>query len=382
MESAAAITTATPVSVEGFTYEDLSLRVVAPQPMLVWLAEFLAPAFVIGAGDDYDATVVLQEDPAAYEAAVAHHAGAETSELDCFINDSHVIRLPALTTSSGTIAFQASHRVVYRVDAPARAVTLLSRPGNPSARTALMRVVRELAMNRSLRRGGVFLHAAACAGAGRGMLLAGEKHAGKTTLLLYLLRATGTPFISNDRVLLPSPNADHVRAMPTIVTLRADTLAFFPRVRSELVTKSFSHQRTLAEAAADTQPARPWRDGSFGISPAQLTTLLGVEREAACMSRVILFPQRTNEANAGGLRELTPSEASIRIRSALLSAGLAKKTSDLFTFRDDPPPPEAEHLAQVAAAFSTRLRCLECQLGAYSYNSGALAEQCLRLLTG
>jgi hypothetical protein len=171
-----------------------------------------------------------------------------------------------------------------------------------------------------------------------------------------------------------------LRGMPTIVTLRGDTLAFFPGLRTEVETRSYYYQRTLAEAAEHPEPARPWRDGSFGVSPAQLCALHGVERRAECMPHVLLFARITGLPNRGGVHDLAPGEATARLRRVLLSAALAKQTSDLITLPDDPPAPDPERVEEVIRAFAARVPCLECRLGSRSYESGALAAECRRLL--
>ena len=370
-------------SVAGLTYQDdFALRVEAPPATLRWLEEFLTPAFTVEAAERDTPRVTLQEDEHRYAALSAEQAGAHTTELDCFINDSHVISLPAWSASAHEVAaFQESFRAFYSVDRGARSVTVTSRPGNAGARTALMRSVRELAMNRALRRGGLFLHAAALAADRLGALIAGQKHAGKTTLLLYLLRASGADYVANDRVLLPAAASPAVRGMPTIVTVRPQTVDFFPQLGAEIVARRYYHQRTLAEATDQAAPARAWPDGRFGISPAQLCAVLGVAPVDSCAPRVVLVPRITGDHDAGRLRELTRADALARLRHARLSAGLRKKTSALFVFDGDLPSPAAEEEEATLAAFADRVPCVECQLGTRSYADDRLATECMRLLT-
>ncbi len=371
-----------PGSVNGFTYGNLALLVGAARPgPLRWLEEFLSPPFQLGARDAYAATVTLREASRRYEEVLGHRPQAGAVELDCFVNDSHMIRLPAWASGPDTTtAFQQGLSVVYEVDRASRSVTILSPERNPNARTALMRAVRELAMNHARRDGGMFLHAAAIAVEGRGLLIAGEKRAGKTTLLLHLLRETGADYVSNDRLLLPSADAATLRAMPTIVTVRVDSLAFFPGLEADVQTRAYSYRRTLAEAAEVPQPTRPRSDDSFGLSPAQFCALLGVERRAECAPHALLFPRITGEAGIGRLRDLAPGEAAARVRRTLLSAGLAKTTSDLVTFPGDPPAPDAAHLEEMSRALAARVPCVECQIATSTYERGALAAECLRLL--
>jgi hypothetical protein len=382
MQSVATIVPRPTGSVEGFAYGALALRVEAPTAAtLRWLAEFLSPPFRAGRCDHYAATVTLREDAAAYDEALARRPPSATAELDCFVNDSHVIRLPSWTSAPATVtAWQESWRVLYSVDRRTGATTVLSPPDNPSARAALMRVVRELAMNHALCRGGVFLHAASMAVGGRGLLIAGEKGAGKTTLLLHLLREITGDYVSNDRVLLAAPDSPIVRGMPTIVTLRPSTLASFPDLAAAVLARSYHYRRTLAEAAEHRQPVRSWTDGSVGLSPVQLCTILGVALEPACELHAILFPRITPGAAAFDLRELAPAEAAARLRRAWLSAALPKRMSDLFALPADPPPPGDAHREQAGRALVARVRAFECRLGARAYEGGALTGACRRML--
>jgi len=375
--SAAGATTAS----ADFTYGDLSVRVSATRPdALQWLDEFLSPSFDVAPSAEYAATVTLHEDNRRYnEIAAAWHAD-QAVELDCFVNDSHVVRFPAVVSSSKQVtAFQASVPAFYRADPATRSFAIISGEGRTGARTALMRVVRELAMNHALLRGDIFLHAAALANAGSVMLIGGEKRAGKTTLLLYLLRHGRADYVSNDRVLFAARATPRLRAMPTIVSLRAETLPLLPSLAADFASAGYLHHRTVAEAAAQKGP-RTRSDGSYSLSPAQLCAALGVGSVASGMPRVMLFPRITGEANVGSLHDLAPVEALASLRRAVLSAGMAKKTSDLVALPGDPPAPPAEQLDATLCEFAATVRCVECRLGTRSYENGTLAAQCFALL--
>ena len=368
---------------QAFAYGSLGLLVQAPSSTpLRWLEEFLLPAFETEARPPYAARVCLREDTREYERSLARRPAA-AGELDCFINDSHVVRLPAWNSAPNTTtAYQEIYRALFVVDRAEHAVTVLSPAGNEGARTALMRAVRELAMNDSRRAGGLFLHAAALAVDGRGLLIAGEKRAGKTTLLLHLLRTTGADFVSNDRVLLPAPAAPEVRAMPTIVTLRTGTLDRIPGLRAAIESRSFYYRRTVAESAEHPAPARAWPDGSFGLSPAQLCSLLGVAARPRCAPRILLFPRLRGDRRGARLRDLSADAAAERLRRSLLSASLTKTTSELITFAPGSPAPDAEQLRALCDGVAARLPALECELGPDAYDGGSLAADCLRLLDG
>jgi hypothetical protein len=366
--------------VEELTYGEFAIRVGASLDALGWLVEFICPPFGTGGDGAGAATVTLRDDGRLYEQALAQRPMTDAPELDSFANDGHMIRLPAWTAAPHTIAaMQESFRVVYLVDESTRSVAILSRENNRRARTALMRVVRELAMNNSRCEGGLLLHAAALALGDRGVLIPGEKGAGKTSLLLYLLRETGAAYVSNDRVLLPAAMAGGVRGMPTIVTVRQGTVALFSDLQSTVQQWSYDYRRALAETLTDRQPAQPNPPGSYHFSPAQLCALMGAARRAECAPRALFFPRVVSGLHAGRLRDLAADEAAARLRRAWLSAGLSKKTSDLFSFSHCIPPPE-EHLEEMSRTFAARVPCFECQLGSRAYEDGTLAAECVRAL--
>jgi hypothetical protein len=86
-----------------------------------------------------------------------------------------------------------------------------------------MRAVRELAMGHAGDRG-LLLHAAAGAVAHRVVVLAGPTAAGKTTLLLHLLRSGVARYVANNRVRVSlGEDPPRARGMPTIVTIRPRT---------------------------------------------------------------------------------------------------------------------------------------------------------------
>jgi hypothetical protein len=80
------------------------------------------------------------------------------------------------------------------------------------------------------RRGLYMVHAAGLAVSGKGLLIAGQSGAGKTTLALALLRA-GFGFLADDTVFLSADrNALRILAFPDEADVTAQTLGFFPEL--------------------------------------------------------------------------------------------------------------------------------------------------------
>jgi hypothetical protein len=382
--SAKSLPDSAPGGLAELTYGSLRCRLTAPRPEpLTWLSEFLSPAFAVDSPQRRavaaDVAVTLEEDAARY-ANLAGSLPARAAPIDCFANDTHMIALPGWRDAVGvTIALHAAARVAYVVDAGAHRVAVVTPPDNPQARTALMRTVRELAMIRALAEGGAFLHAAALAHAGHGLLIAGVKRAGKTTLLLHVLEATGAEYVSNDRVLLPTGDAAAARGMPTIITVRAESRPFLGPLYDRLAGSGSHYRLTRAESVAPARRITPTDE--IGVSPAQLCAALGVTMRADCIPRAIVFPVIDPAAGRPVFRALSEKDAAARIPAALLSATLDKKVSDLFRFPDDPPLPGAAQLVRVARAWAARIPCFTCAIGPDAYAHGALAAECIARLS-
>ena len=85
-----------------------------------------------------------------------------------------------------------------------------------------------------LKRFGLYMvHAAGLAVAGKGLLVAGQSGAGKTTLALALLRA-GFDFLADDTVFLSLGKSGlRILAFPDEVDVTAQTLGFFPELQRQ-----------------------------------------------------------------------------------------------------------------------------------------------------
>ncbi|HVQ74245.1 MAG TPA: hypothetical protein VMT79_01785 [Candidatus Binatia bacterium] len=343
---------------------------------LAWLDEFLTPQFERRRDLDHEVRVRLVEDGAEYRSA--HALGPASGTADAFAHDTEVVSLPRWRGGPMRL-LDARLELLY--DVGAGAVTILSAPGNSRIRLALMRVVREIATNRAQAAGGLLLHSAAFTAEGRGVLIAGQKRAGKTTLLLHMLGAGGAHYVSNDRVLVATDGAapPGARGVPTIVALRPGTLDFFPALAARLAATCHRYRLTLDEAAA------LWRQGTSrapgGVSPAQLCWLLGARAAGECELGAILFPRITGAPGAIAARRLDEVAAAARLAGALFGLAHGRSTSDVFPARGCETAPDLGARTAHAHALAARVPCFDCALGLGAYGSastaGALIESVL-----
>jgi hypothetical protein len=279
---------------------------------------------------------------------------------------------------SGRGIFDARLGAFYVISSLGAAVEIVTNGLRPASRVALMRVVREVTLSRLRAQEGLLLHGAALACPGGGVIVAGPKASGKTTLVLHALRAPGARFVANDRVWLDLAEPMRVRGVPTIVAIRPATLDYFPAIREDLRPVGDRHALTIREArlAARRPAAKP-----PSITGAQLCDALGVPAEAEARLSSVVFPRVTGEAGAIEIERLPTSLAAQRLAGGLFHAAAPALVSEAF-----PPPagarlPDAATLYQRCAAVAARVGCFEARLGRDAYQEPASAEALVHRLT-
>ena len=360
---------------------DLGIRVESTEGShLAWLTEFLAPHFETRAEDAPHACAVrLVEDGERYGETL--RVGLGEGVLDAFALDSRIVSLPRWR-GNGTRLFDPDWQVFYEIAGQPLAITILSTPGNWKARTALMRVVREVATNRAQHGGGLFLHASAFAVGDRGVIVGGAKGAGKTTFLVHALRAARVEYVSNDRVLVRPGAQPRGRGVPAIVSLRPDMLEHFPALARDLAATGYYQRLTLAEAAVRPVPKAGQRPGLPRLSPIQLCRLLGVGARAECEIAAMVFPRVTGEPGPLALERLSPAEARARLEDALFGIRPGRWVSAVFALAEEAPPPDRPALAAGCQALADAVPAFECRLGLAAYASPRSADDMVATLLG
>ena len=310
-----------------------AIAVACDEPSILdWLDEFLSPAFerlAIGSAADFH--VLIHSDPSSYEAIAATRPNGTLPTRGCFALDREVVAHPHWMAAGRIVLDDVRLGAFYALE-PGRAEVFLQ-PASPRARSAAMRVIREVASVRALKDPDLLLlHAAALEHRGRAVLIAGPKGSGKTTSLSYLAAASGARILTNDRALLRLGGPEiEVRGIPTVVSIRDGTLELLslPRLRSLQRTPSAS-RHTLAEIEtlapqAHAEPAEPFR-----LSPAQLAHAVGVSLSARGRLSAIAFPEMRAEEASVRLDRLSPSEATRRLQQARFGIASAKSSPTVF----------------------------------------------------
>jgi hypothetical protein len=306
----------------GLRYEALAVRVESDEPShLAWLREFLTPAFDSIPASETSLAVRLVSDAVRYADALQRGPDPRGREVPCFWLDTGVVRLPRWAMAGPrAVVFDRESRAFYTL-CPGE-VDVLAPGGGQAVRSGLMRIVRDSAMAQTRRHGALVLHAAAALVGEQAVLIAGPKGAGKTTLLTHLVRGGRAGFVANDRVVIPAgPATPTVRALPTIVKVRYDSVRWFPDLRRRLEGSGFHHRLTVAEASrrpAGSGATVP--NGVFSLSPAQFCTLAETRAAAGGRFSAIVFPRLTHAPGALAVRRLSPPEATAALVGAQLGS--------------------------------------------------------------
>jgi len=334
-----------------------------------WLREFLIPWFEIctpGAGAFH---VRLTVSAAAFDALERRQAAATPRPLACFALDSQVVELPGWTDAEGSVLAEAQRGCFYQLRRGS--VEIVARARHPRVRVGLMRVVREIAALRRLGEGGYLdLHSAAFAVKDRAVLLLGPKRAGKTTLLAYALASGRASLLANDRVLIETSGSPaRAFGMPTLVSIRPDTLERFPSLGSGVPGGSaLLHAGEIeALAAGGSSEARPLK---FSLSPAQLAQKLGAGTLRCAPIAAIVVPEISPAESSWSLAPVAPEETAARLRENLYGARLGPRPRTVFEDIVDGAPDRRRDPAERLDRLAARHPMFVCRLGPDAYRDG------------
>lgn len=271
---------------------------------LEWLLEFFGPALT-PADSPPDWSLRVEPSREARE-RWRDTRPAQPEERVCFAFDSGPIRLPCWEAVGGFVIDDDERSCVIHVRD--REIAFTGEPGTRRWRFSVLLVLQEL-VAAAMRSDHLQLHAAAAECDGRALVLAGPKEAGKTTILLRLLRAGGWALMGNDRAFASEVDGEGVvHAMPLAVNLREDTANLFPelRLRPRRLTRPYLH--TVAELETARGPAASVGKRSDALTPAQVADSLAVPRSATGAIAAFVFPDVNGDDDGWALDALRPAE--------------------------------------------------------------------------
>ena len=305
-----------------FDLGDAAIRLVTPDAETIKsLQGFFDPYVptIAHAEDFYQLTTVF--DPRLFEATKTSLPATPDCEIVTTLQHDLEYQLKCFKSSEGMLIYDEQLQVIYHVREQTTQVVATE---GSRVRTALLRIIRGAWI---LGQAGLILHGCALEKNGNGIIISGDKYAGKTTSLLSL-SLKGYNIIANDRLLLSQSGV--ARGIPTVVKLRPRTLTSFPPLRHLL----------------------DWP--IFGVSDLARELKVMVKKEAAI--KAMTFLRYDESLRAPVFRKLSLDEAS-RVLSSHLFARREYEWVKLMKIGDSVPDPTEVRIPSVMSCF--RVSCNE-----------------------
>lgn len=313
--------------------DEITVVAAKEEAPLRWLTEFLGPWFRrVEVPEQPPLTVRLFTGGADYS-NWRRDATLLGGEVECFTLDGPPEPWALARGADGReAAFDERLGVALRpMRVPVPTVDVLVDDERPQGRAALMRVVREHAAAHAHARGDLPLHAAGVVAHGKATLFVGPRRAGKSTQLLHALTSPGARILTNDRAFARiEDNAAVVSGMPTIVSLRQETVARHPALQRALAGGAWYYPATVAECQAHSERGTRVQPPSSrpvpGLSGQQLATLLAIELSVKAPCTRLVFPSVDGptskvSSSAARLEPLSPADSARRLLLHGLTAG-------------------------------------------------------------
>ena len=350
-----------------FNFSGHAFRVEAPDDAMRWLQHFMEPQFVVKGADDPCETVRLVVDADRHARASASGPHPDDLHRPCFTLDSGIVTGRVWQAGDGgEVVSDEARDVFYRrpPDEPG-VVEIIASSDTAAARVALMRAIREYAMLYASRAGGLMLHAAAVCLGDEAFVIAGPKKAGKTTLLLHALRNERGTYVSNDRVALYlGPSGPVVHGIPTIVSIRRESTAWFPDLDLKLHGVRYDDDPNVVAREA---PPRPTPLTAWSLSPWQLCDIIGAPSRAAAPAGALLYPEVDPSVQGVTFEPLGREAACRALHGALFRSC---PTDGIFRMRDGFVTDAEAAIGARAARVLAELPSVLCRLGPDAYRDG------------
>ena len=354
----------------GFRGLRISIRGNDPAP-LRWLEEFVSPHLRqdTEAAPKREIRVVIDADRYAY--MLAEGGDCRAHQIDCFTRDGQFERHTLWRDGKESRLIHLEEaQALLALPSTDGAIDLIAQADCKAVRSALMRVVRELTTLWALHRGDLFMHSAAAVHRGGALVIAGDKSAGKTTMLLHALRQPRAQFLSNDRVLVElGPQGPIARGMPTIVKVRGECLQHIPGLSEPGQEHPLRHYLTIQECVQGSDLIEPPKRCPASMSPAQFCRWLDVEAVAEAPLETVVFPRVDPTVDGFAVRPLSVSEAAGRLAASLFSPGDAGPLSEAFRLVWDDSFPSRDATYQACHKLAELCPCHECRVGPDAYQS-------------
>jgi hypothetical protein len=361
-----------------FTYLSLNVKVSCyRKDHIAWLTEFLYPQFEITDSNLSDCEIAFIENDCIFNKL--HRIPPRLrKEVNGFTLDTKIIKLLLwYAAKRWQVLFDEELNVFYQISYRRNQVCILC-PSNSSfaARMALLRVIREYAMNYDYPEAGYFVHSSALDYQGTAVMIAGPKNSAKTSLLIYFLLHLSSQFISNDRVFLYFDNfTPIVKGMPTVVTIPQTTQSMFSRVGVSLPIYKYHHWYTLAESIDQQYFLKGSKEGDYTITPRQFCELIGTESCCKTNLSAIIFPRVSKTRSGILLEKIAKGKATERLKEVRFAKDIIHKKSvfHLASEKSNSNEPKCSY-DEFISKCASEILCFDCIVGYNAYEKNTAEE--------
>ncbi len=312
---------------QGIATASATLVADRPEPLL-WAQRYHTPFFRAMAASEAPASVVVRR----------VRVGQPTAEPKA------VLASPQLWGGTGLLWTSKDGRV--RLIAEQRTgVLYLGTPGRiymalpdmtPLVTKLPARVVREILVRQLLNEGYAQLHAAAVSVGGAGLLLVGDKGAGKTSLLIDFMCDVHADLCANDRVLVSPALPVRCMGLPTSIPVDLRRVAAMSELRRFIDADA---RRTLClDSDRHTRG-----DGKIHFSPHELAAALGVGICTEADVCAVVVPEFDSAEH-----EVQIAVPTYEVRRGVLARNTRTHTIELVNLLD-PSPGVEPNKAQILA---------------------------------
>ena len=192
----------------------------------------------------------------------------------------------------------------------------------PSGRTPLVqmpfRQLRAWLVLEHRRRHWHFLHASAAAHLDRGVVVIGDKFAGKTSTLLWLLASGGFDLVANDQVAWREVGQLwKITGFPIAAGVRAGTLACFPQLRGSCADLIDPGLRDEIDGSVSTLR---WSDRKISLPPQRLASHFSSQVRIDVDLAMVLVPRYDATASRAWLERVPRAEAAALLQRCSLDS--------------------------------------------------------------
>jgi hypothetical protein len=317
-----------------------------------WLTEVLLPGAVAGPPGGGDAVVTVRPVP-----GVGSPRRPVSRLVPCFALDGELRWLPSVEVDGCLEVDDAAYGARYRLRR--RHVEVDVTRNDLAPRIAVFRAVRELLVAGALGRGpAVQLHAAGVVLDGHAVLFAGPKRSGKTTLAAALAVSVGAALLANDRVMVrrDETGAMCAASLPSVVSIRAATMSWLPRLASRLPAAKDAARRARAELAG-APPASAGDERRFTL--VQVARAAEVALAGAAPLRAIALLAVDHDVATAEVQRVRPSSARSRLGAVRFGAATEPRPATVFETAIGARPAGAHpllvELARTVPVFDVRM---------------------------